>query len=226
MRIVGGIWRGRALEAPCGRDVTRPTTDRVREAITSSLVSAAGLDLTHLHVLDAFAGSGAMGIELASRGAAQVTLVEKNRRVGQTIRKNLSSLQNPPSVRLQLGDCFALAVAGRLAGAPFDIVVLDPPYATSAQAVAKLVDDLGSSRQLNVGALVLYERADKNEGLLEHLHEPFELLGTKRYGSTATDLLKYVGKELCKRELLMQHKARPACSLQLRTWWCRVPSIR
>lgn len=193
MRVVGGKWRGRPLEAPTGRDVTRPTTDRVREAITSSLVSAAGLDLSDLRALDAFAGSGAMGIELASRGAAHVTLVEKNRRVAQTIRKNLSAVSNPPELALQLGDVFALAASGRLEGGPFDIVVLDPPYATGASQVAKLVQDLGSSRQLGPAALVLYERADKNEGMLAYLESQVELVGTKRYGSTATDLMRFVG---------------------------------
>ena len=71
MRIVGGKWRGRQIEAPDGRDVTRPTTDRTREQIASMILSAAGLDLSGTSVLDAFAGSGAMGLELLSRGAAR-----------------------------------------------------------------------------------------------------------------------------------------------------------
>ena len=68
MRIVGGKWKGRSIEAPQGRDVTRPTTDRAREQIASMVLSARGLDLSGDLVLDAFAGSGAMGLELFSRG--------------------------------------------------------------------------------------------------------------------------------------------------------------
>ena len=71
MRIVGGKWRGLSVEAPEGRGTTRPTTDRNRERFASMILSAAGLDLSGVEVLDAFAGSGAMGFELVSRGAAR-----------------------------------------------------------------------------------------------------------------------------------------------------------
>ena len=80
MRVIGGRWRGRHLDAPEGRGVTRPTTDRVREAMASMVLAACGLSLTSVHVLDAFAGSGGLGIELLSRGAASATFVEMNRK--------------------------------------------------------------------------------------------------------------------------------------------------
>lgn len=67
MRIIGGEWRGRKIEEPRGRDVTRPTTDRVREACASMVLSAFGFDLDEVRVLDAFGGSGALGIEMLSR---------------------------------------------------------------------------------------------------------------------------------------------------------------
>ena len=79
MRIVGGKWRGHPLEAPEGRDVTRPTTDRTRESIASMVLSAFGLDLSDVSLLDAFAGSGAIGLELLSRGAASATFVDRDR---------------------------------------------------------------------------------------------------------------------------------------------------
>ena len=80
MRIVGGKWRGRRIEAPEGRGVTRPTTDRMRESIASMILSARGLDLSGESVLDAFAGSGAMGLELLSRGNTElVPLAEAGR---------------------------------------------------------------------------------------------------------------------------------------------------
>ena len=80
MRIVGGIWRGRALAAPEGRDVTRPTTDRTREQMASMVLSAFDLDLSDVRILDAFAGSGAIGLELLSRGAAHCTFVDADRK--------------------------------------------------------------------------------------------------------------------------------------------------
>ena len=92
MRIVGGKWRGRQIEAPDGRDVTRPTTDRTREQIASMILSAAGLDLSGTSVLDAFAGSGAMGLELLSRGAARATFLDRDRRAVARIKRTDSSL--------------------------------------------------------------------------------------------------------------------------------------
>ena len=76
MRIIGGEWRGRKIEEPRGRDVTRPTTDRVREACASMVMSAFDFDLDEVRVLDAFGGSGALGIEMLSRGARSLTTFE------------------------------------------------------------------------------------------------------------------------------------------------------
>ena len=87
MRIVGGKWRGLSVEAPEGRGTTRPTTDRNRERFASMILSAAGLDLSGVEVLDAFAGSGAMGFELVSRGAASAVFVDLDRRAVARIRR-------------------------------------------------------------------------------------------------------------------------------------------
>ena len=76
MRIIGGEWRGRKIEEPRGRDVTRPTTDRVREACASMVMSAFDFDLEEVRVLDAFGGSGALGLEMLSRGARSLTTFE------------------------------------------------------------------------------------------------------------------------------------------------------
>ena len=92
MRIVGGKWRGRQIEAPEGRGTTRPTTDRTREAIASMILSARGLDLTGDSVLDAFAGSGAMGLELLSRGASHATFVDRDRRAAARVRRSAEAL--------------------------------------------------------------------------------------------------------------------------------------
>ena len=111
MRIVGGKWKGLAVEAPEGRGTTRPTTDRNRERIASMILSAAGLDLTGTRVLDAFAGSGAMGFELVSRGAASATFVDLDRRAVARIRRTAErSLRADASEwRALAGDACSLA---------------------------------------------------------------------------------------------------------------------
>ena len=175
MRIVGGQWRGHPIEAPDGRDVTRPTTDRVREAVSSMLLSARGLSLDGARVLDAFAGSGAMGLELLSRGAAWCTFVDLDRGACARVRRNASALG---------ADASALAVVR--GGAPFDVVVLDPPYATDAALVSGLVEALAQAGSLSAEALVLYERSASAPTLAPAGFVP---LKQKRYGQTAVDLL-------------------------------------
>ncbi|MBM6676678.1 16S rRNA (guanine(966)-N(2))-methyltransferase RsmD [Olsenella uli] len=186
MRIVGGKWRGRRIEAPEGRGTTRPTTDRMRESIASQILSARGLDLAGCSVLDAFAGSGAMGLELLSRGAARATFVDRDRRAAARIRRSAEALgAGRNEVRALAGDVFALAARG-LAGAPFDVVFLDPPYAVDAGRVTALVDELASSGQLAPGAVVVYEHAADAPGL------DCPALGPARsrtHGITTVDLL-------------------------------------
>ena len=188
MRIVGGEWRGHPIEAPEGRDVTRPTTDRVREAVASMLLSARGLTLEGARVLDAFAGSGAMGLELLSRGAAWCTFVDVDKGAQTRVRRNAEALGAAPSSHTVLrADVERLAQAGTITGAPFDIVVLDPPYATEAGRVAALVEALAASGLLAPGVLVLYERSSTAPAT-----EPagFVVLRQKRYGQTSVDLLE------------------------------------
>lgn len=165
MRIVGGKWRGRAIEAPEGRGTTRPTTDRTREAIASMILSAAGLDLSGSAVLDAFAGSGAMGLELLSRGALRATFVDRDRRAAARVRRSARALGAGEEEFFSLaGDVFQLVGRG-LAGAPFDVVYLDPPYAVEAERVSELVCELSRTGQLADGAIVVYEHAASAPGL-------------------------------------------------------------
>ena len=186
MRIVGGKWRGRAIEAPEGRGVTRPTTDRTREQIASMILSARGLDLSGDSVLDAFAGSGAMGLELLSRGAARATFVDKDRRAAARVKRTAASLGAiSDEARCLGGDVFALAGRG-LAGAPFDIVFLDPPYAVEARRVSELVALLLQTGQLRDGAVVVYEHAASENGLD---CEGLALAKSKTHGITTVDLL-------------------------------------
>ena len=186
MRIVGGKWRGRRIEAPEGRAVTRPTTDRMRESMASQILSACGLDLSGRSVLDAFAGSGAMGLELLSRGAARATFGDRDRRAVARLRRTAASLGAAEGeVAALAGDVFSLVSRG-LPGAPFDVVFLDPPYALSAERVSSLVDALARGGQLAPGAVVVYEHAADAPGL------DCDVLGPARsrtHGITAVDLM-------------------------------------
>lgn len=188
MRIVGGKWKGLAVEAPEGRGTTRPTTDRNRERIASMILSAAGLDLTGTRVLDAFAGSGAMGFELVSRGAASATFVDLDRRAVARIRRTAErSLRADASEwRALAGDACSLAEQGRIPGGPFGVVFLDPPYAVEASRVAALVRALAARGALERGAIVVYERSAKSPGIEG---AGLDLAKSKSQGITAVDLM-------------------------------------
>ncbi|MBO9575190.1 MAG: 16S rRNA (guanine(966)-N(2))-methyltransferase RsmD [Sphingobium sp.] len=134
MRIISGQWRGRPLAAPQG-DATRPTADRTRETLFSMLVSRVG-SFEGLAIGDFFAGSGALGLEALSRGAASCLFVERDRAAVDVIRANAAKLGlGRPDIRQ--ADVLALGPAP----APLDIIFMDPPYRTGAGAVA--LDKLG-----------------------------------------------------------------------------------
>jgi 16S rRNA (guanine966-N2)-methyltransferase len=131
VRIIAGQWRGRPLEAPPGSG-TRPTADRVRETLFSMLASRLGA-FDDLRVADLFAGSGALGFEALSRGAAAVTFVENDSRAAAIIRQNAQRLG--ASVQLLTGSALALPRAD-----PFDLIFADPPYSEgSGTAVVQSV---------------------------------------------------------------------------------------
>jgi len=128
MRVIAGQWRGRPLAAPLG-DATRPTADRTREALFSMLTSRLGT-FEGLAVADMFAGSGALGIEALSRGAATCLFVEQDRPALDTLKANLHKLGAKGDVRA--GSVMALGPAR----APLDLMMMDPPYGTGAGSVA------------------------------------------------------------------------------------------
>ena len=127
MRIVGGQYGGRRLVVPKDSRV-RPTADRVREAWMSIL----GDELTGARVLDLFAGSGALGLEALSRGAASATFVELNAPSLQALRENIAALAVHEPVTVHRGD--ALRYVERLTSGAFDLVLADPPYTTDQAA--------------------------------------------------------------------------------------------
>ncbi|MGH7507487.1 MAG: 16S rRNA (guanine(966)-N(2))-methyltransferase RsmD, partial [Longimicrobiales bacterium] len=126
VRIIAGRWRGHPIAAPPGR-ATRPTSDRVREAWMSALQFM----LPDSRVVDLFAGSGALGLEALSRGAAHVTFVEQSARAIVTLRANARRL-GAETFDVVRGD--ALDFAGRLEAGAFDIALADPPYGHLAAA--------------------------------------------------------------------------------------------
>lgn len=128
MRIISGKWRGRVLAAPKG-DATRPTADRTREALFSMLGSRLG-SFEGLSVGDFFAGSGALGFEALSRGAASCLFVEQDRAAIDTLRANAEKL----GLRADVRTTSVLALGP--ARAPLDLILMDPPYGTGAGAVA------------------------------------------------------------------------------------------
>ena len=127
MRIIAGKWRGRVIEAPPGQ-ATRPTADRVRETLFSMLASRLG-SFEDLRVADLFAGSGALGFEAISRGAASATFVESDAKAAAIIRRNGEKL----SASVQVLGSSALALPR---SQPFDLVFADPPYAPGAGTAA------------------------------------------------------------------------------------------
>lgn len=130
LRIISGSWRGRKLKTPAG-DTTRPTADRTRETLFSMLTSRLG-SFEELMVLDLFAGSGALGLEALSRGAARCVFVEQDRAAIDILRANIRSLDAEDRAEVRPSSALALGPAAK----PFDLVLIDPPYASGAGWVA------------------------------------------------------------------------------------------
>ncbi|MBX7534179.1 16S rRNA (guanine(966)-N(2))-methyltransferase RsmD [Qipengyuania sp. GH1] len=130
MRIIAGDWRGRNIVAPKG-DLTRPTSDRTRETLFSMLASRLG-SFDDISVVDLFAGSGALGLEALSRGAASCLFVEQESEAVKAIRANIDTFDARTRTQVQQGSVMALAPAK----VPHDLILLDPPYDTGAGQVA------------------------------------------------------------------------------------------
>ena len=153
MRVIAGEWRGRPLVAPKG-DVTRPTADRTREALFSMLAARLG-DFEGLAVGDFFAGSGALGIEALSRGAASCLFVEQDRGALDALRANLAKLGATGDVRAT--SVLALGPARQ----PLDLILMDPPYGTGAGVVA--LDKLTRLGWVAAGTWISIETAKQEE---------------------------------------------------------------
>ena len=206
MRVVGGAWRGRPLVAPAGRG-TRPTSDKVREAIFDVLqalpelraaapsVSPSATDAASLGaaatsgplaghaVLDLYAGSGALGIEALSRGAARCTFVERERAALAALRRNLAAVgATAPAIRIVATDVRRALQADARAGCMYTLVLADPPYARSADAQDALTRSLGPV--LAPLAVIVVETSDEEDVVL-----PWRQVRVKVHGGTKVVVL-------------------------------------
>ena len=170
MRIISGIYRGRPLIAPKG-DTTRPTADRTREALFSMLVSRLG-SFEDLRVLDLFAGSGALGLEALSRGAASCTFVEQDGDALTALRTNIAKLK-AIGAEIRAQSVMALGPAP----APYDLILLDPPYESGAGVVA--LERLLRLGWIAGGALVSVETTKKEAVAVEGLEVEVERIHGK-----------------------------------------------
>ena len=173
MRVVAGEYGGRTLVAPRGGE-TRPTSDRVREALFSIIGSVEGLD-----VLDLFAGSGALGIEALSRGAATATFVDSSRAAIAAIRTNTAMIDDPARVRIVSADWQVSLRAERAAGRVIGLCLLDPPYTVLgriaprlgaavapvlAQGATLVVEYSAAGGPIEIEGLAIADRTDRTYG--------------------------------------------------------------
>ena len=182
MRIITGKARGIRLETLQG-DATRPTSERAKEAVFSMLQ----FDIEGREVLDLFAGSGQMGLEAVSRGAASATFVEKSKQAAAVISKNIEKTRLSESCRLLSSDVtdFIRAFKGKK---KYDIVFIDPPYAL--RAVAPTLKALLDADMLKATSIVVCESEEEDvfeKGL--DVKEKFEIIKVAKYGAAHVTVL-------------------------------------
>ena len=181
LRIIAGALRGRKIEVT-GASAVRPTSDRVREALFSIL----GERVVGARVLDAFAGSGALGLEAASRGAVSVVLVESDRNVTAVLERNIERVGSPSGCRLLRADVL-VALGGPELPGPFDLVLADPPYGT--ELGRRLLESLLGVGALASGSTVVVE-GERNRPVAAGTDPRLRLERQATYGRTRLDLYR------------------------------------
>lgn len=180
-RIIAGTLKGRSVTVP--KSVTRPTASRVREALFSAISHMVN-DFDQLHVLDLFAGSGALGIEAISRGATHATFMESDHKASECISKNLNDLLGvevtAKNVHVHQRD--VMQATNSESNEQFNLVFIDPPYAMSDDTVEVLLDQLSENNWLGSGAIVVVERSSKST---VEWPDSFDALQNKTYGDTS-----------------------------------------
>lgn len=186
MRIVGGKFKGRAIKAPEGRD-TRPTSDRARESIFNVLSHAEWAPpMEGARVIDAFAGSGALGLEAISRGAAFCLFIETDSAARGAIRDNIEALQLFGVTRIHRRSATDLGPKPAGLGAPFDLVFMDPPY--GYDLVPPALDQLVKGGWVTPAALVVTETGADEEAPVT---PGWMLLDERLYGAARVSFLKH-----------------------------------
>jgi 16S rRNA (guanine966-N2)-methyltransferase len=188
MRIIAGLGKGRKLFSP--PSITRPTSDRAREGLFSSLISTFGT-LDGLHFLDLFAGSGAVGVEALSRGAGLVESVENNSVSAEVCEKNFELLKNQPDLgKFKVHKTTTFEYLNHLANKQFEIIFLDPPYEVSNIEIEKILRKIQSNNLLSKFGVIAIERDAKGaaftwpDGLVETKIRSYGQ-GAIHYGSHA-----------------------------------------
>jgi len=187
MRIIAGVAKGRSLSSVAG--ATRPTSDRAREAIFSTLTSEFG-DFLGLQILDLFAGSGAMGLEALSRGASLVHCVEKDDAAAKTISTNASLVQKAQPVGAF--HLFHMSVQKFVEGTPqnqYHFIYIDPPYDFSDSEISTILEKLHTNNFFKDGAVIAIERASKTKQPV--WPQGYEPSRTKVYGQASIYYANY-----------------------------------
>lgn len=185
MRIIGGTHRGRALASVGKGDVAahlRPTSDRVRESLFNVLAGGYGDPVTGAHVLDIFAGTGALGLEALSRGAEAVSFIESGRKALSLLRQNIALCRAEGETRIYPLDA---RKAGRNTDTPYDLVFLDPPYGKGLGEEALITALAGG--WIAEGALIVWE-----ESAAITPPDGLRLIEERRYGDTIIRFLERV----------------------------------
>lgn len=189
MRIIAGKFRGRVIKAPKGQ-ATRPTTDRVRESIMNMVASARN-GFEGAVVLDAFAGSGALGFEALSRGAQSVVFYECGKEALHILHENIKTLG--------IGSSAAYICHANIfeklripASLPFDLIFLDPPYLYKPSEVLNLITYMHRRGEITDNALIAYEHHVASVSLVDETVQMCGMvcLRRKKYGDTTVDILR------------------------------------
>ncbi len=180
MRVIAGRFGGRQLQAPRGRATTRPTSDRVKEAVFSMLG-----DVQVEHVLDLYAGTGALGIEALSRGAKRAVFVERDRVALEALRANLGVLGlQEREAEVRRGEALDVLRSARARAETYDLVLIDPPY--------RRVSDLGGELSLALASLLAPQaRVVVESDRRAPLELPGEIVKERRYGDTTITIHRH-----------------------------------
>lgn len=188
MRIIGGKFSGRRIDAPKGL-VARPTADRTREALVNILNARTDVDFSSARVIDLFAGSGALGLEAMSRGAQWCQFVETDAAARGAIRDNIEALALFGATRIHRRSATDLGVLPAAAGPPFTLAFLDPPY--GKELCAPTLSSLHCGGWLSPGAVVVVEQG-KDETPVDA--EQFVEDDRRRYGAAQIGIYLYAPK--------------------------------